>query len=77
MTTGASGIIIEGHYVGGAVHYERATWLEIEGLDEHPHTRDPPLIEPIDFATEVAQRRETHQPLSPIDGDLHNELFGI
>jgi hypothetical protein len=77
MTTSASGIIIEEHYLGGAVRYERATWLAIEGLDEHPHMRDPLLSEPIDFEAEIAQRRETHEPLPPIDGEIHNDLFGV
>jgi hypothetical protein len=77
VTTGASAIIIEKHYLGGAVPYERATWLEIKGLDEHSNMRDPLLSEPIDFEAEIALRRETHEPLQPIDGELHNDLFGI
>lgn len=76
MGTGASGAVIEMQYHGSA-QYQREVLLVVDGLEKHLGMREPTLIEPIDFEAEIAERRDTHEPLGPVDGELGNTLFGV
>jgi hypothetical protein len=76
MTTGGSGTIIEGHYVGCPVRYR----VVVEATDDTEWglgMGEPTLVEPIDYDAELKTRQETYEPMSDVDGELGNSLFGV
>jgi hypothetical protein len=77
MTTGASGTFIETKYQGEPARYEMETSLLAAGFDWSLGMTESVLLDPIDYEAELAERRETHEAIAPVDGDVGNSLFGI
>ena len=71
------GVVIERQYSGPGARYERSASIIVGGDAGHAGITDPILTEPIDFDAEIANRRETHEPMPPVDGGLSNTVFGI
>jgi hypothetical protein len=76
MTRG-SGLIIHEQYTG-TDHFERSCSLVVvDGSDLDLGMTEATLAEPIDYDAEIAERRDTHEPITPVDGNLANSVFGI
>ena len=48
-----------------------------DGFDWSLGIMEPALLEPIDYDVEIAERRETHEPIRDVGGELGNSRFGV
>lgn len=75
-STASSGVIIEREYRAEDAAYEET--VIVGGSGEVADEAEPMLDEPIDHEAELAERRETHEPIEfDSDADLTNTAFGI
>lgn len=76
MATCGSDTILTTEYRGETAVAYRVS-VTRDGFDLSLGMMDPTLEEPIDYDAELAERRETHEPLEEFDGDIGNSAFGI
>ena len=77
MTTASGGVIIERHYASEGIRFTHGARLVVDGCDEPAGVSDPILSDPVDYEAELAERRETHEPIEPVTSDTRNTVFGI
>jgi hypothetical protein len=75
MATCGGGTIIETEYRGEDVQYDVS--VSMDGFEWSLGMTEPVLLKPIDYDAELAEREKTHEPISDVDGDLGNRLFGV
>lgn len=77
MATASSVVSVTRAYRSEHAEYLEAWEFAVSGESGVAGLSDPILIEPIDFESEIEERRDTHEPLPKIDTDLTNPHFGV
>jgi len=76
VATCGSDTILTTEYRGGTVAYHVDSVMS-DGFDWSLGMTEPALLEPIDYDAEIAERRETHEPIRDVGGELGNSRFGV
>lgn len=78
MSTSGSGMIVKAEYRSEAyVEYAQVVCRSDDGFDWGLGMADSTLLEPIDYDAEIAERQETHEPMSDVGGKIGNSRFGV
>ncbi len=75
MTRGS--VVIGRHYIAAGAQYPQSFSVSMGADEGIAGLTDPILVEPLDYEAEIAQRAATREPLSPVETDLSNTLFGV
>ena len=79
MSTSGSGLIVKAEYRSEA-HVEYAQEVVCVSADTSDWTlgmTEPALLEPINDDAEIAERRETHEQIDDVGGEIGNSRFGV
>jgi hypothetical protein len=78
VSTASGGVVIERKHSAEGATYEESAVMQVGGAGEVAGEAEPMLADPIDYEAELAERRETHEPIEfDPDTDLTNSQFGI